>query len=93
MPRNGNRPGERAVHSVGELSKNAAESSRHPATTQAPSARRPTFVLELEARPGGAGIRQLRWLIKQLARGYGLRVVKLREAENVPTGHISRGRK
>jgi hypothetical protein len=77
MPTNGNRPGERAVHSVGELSKNAAESTRHPATTQAPR-----FVLELEARPGASGIRALRWLLKSLARQHGFRCLDARAASN-----------
>jgi hypothetical protein len=43
---------------------------------------RSLFRLTVEGRPGLAGIRGLRWFVKRLARGYGLRVVDLREAGN-----------
>ena len=40
---------------------------------------RPTFVLRIEAKPGAAGIRQLRWLLKTLLRRHGFRCVDARE--------------
>ena len=40
---------------------------------------RSTFVLRLEAKPGAAGIRQLRWLLKALLRRHGFRCLDARE--------------
>jgi hypothetical protein len=44
-----------------------------------PRERRPTFVLRIEGKPGAAGIRALRQLLKVLLRRYGFRCLDLRE--------------
>jgi hypothetical protein len=52
---------------------------------------RSIFVVTIEAT-----IRQLRWLVKRLTRGYGVRVIDLREVENqvATSGHLMpRGRR
>jgi hypothetical protein len=43
---------------------------------------RSTFVLKIEGRPGGAGIRSLRWLLKILLRRYGFRAIDAREVHD-----------
>jgi hypothetical protein len=40
---------------------------------------RSTFVLKIEGRPGAAGIRALRWLLKTLLRRHGFRCVEVSE--------------
>lgn len=79
MPTNGNRPDKGAAYSVG-IPSSVAESSRHPAQAQAEIAGTATFVLRLQARPGVASIRALRWLLKVLARQHGFRCIDVREA-------------
>jgi hypothetical protein len=55
---------------------------------------RSVFTIKVEGRPGLAGVRQLRWLIKRIGRDYGLRIVDLREAEKPAySRHISRVRR
>jgi hypothetical protein len=46
-----------------------------------PAARGPTFLLKLEGKPGTAGIRALRKLLKVLLRRYGFKAVDLREID------------
>jgi hypothetical protein len=46
-----------------------------------PTPRGPIFVLRIEGRPGGDGIRALRLLLKTLLRRYGFRAVDLREID------------
>jgi hypothetical protein len=73
MSRNGNRPGKGAAYSVGELSQNAAELSRLPATTQAPD--RLVVRLELDATHASLSYRRLRWLLKALIRQHRIRCI------------------
>jgi hypothetical protein len=40
---------------------------------------RPIFTLRLEGKPGAAGIRSLRWLLKALLRRHGFRCVEVSE--------------
>ena len=40
---------------------------------------RSTFVLKIEGKPGAAGIRSLRWLLKTLLRRHGFRCVEVSE--------------
>jgi hypothetical protein len=46
-----------------------------------PAARGPIFLLKIEGRPGSAGIRALRALLKSLLRRHGFRAVDLREID------------
>jgi hypothetical protein len=46
---------------------------------QQPPERRPIFTLKIEGRPGIAGIRSLRWLLKTLFRQHGFRALDVRE--------------
>jgi hypothetical protein len=47
-----------------------------------PAVRGPIFLLKLEGKPGTAGIRALRLLLKALLRRYGFRAVDLREIDS-----------
>lgn len=40
---------------------------------------RPTFVLTLQAMPGTAGLRALRWVLKVLLRKHKLRCISIEE--------------
>jgi hypothetical protein len=46
-----------------------------------PEARGPTFLLKIEGKPGTAGIRALRLLLKTLLRRHGFKAVDLREID------------
>lgn len=50
-----------------------------PDRVDADDTERSVFVLRLEAKPGAAGIRQLRALLKALLRRHGFRCVDARE--------------
>lgn len=45
----------------------------------APEPRGSVFVLTLQARPGVAGVRALKWLLKTLGRQHGFRCLDVRE--------------
>jgi hypothetical protein len=46
-----------------------------------PVQRGPIFVLKIQGRPGTAGLRGLRMLLKTLLRRYGFRALDLREID------------
>jgi hypothetical protein len=46
-----------------------------------PEARGPTFLLKIEGKPGSAGIRALRALLKALLRRHGFKALDLREID------------
>lgn len=85
-------PLERRLHKVTQNAHNAAPGHDQnrapqalvgrpmkPMSPGAEPAARPTFLLRLEARPGVAPIRALRWLLKGLARQHGFRCLDVRE--------------
>ena len=47
--------------------------------TDHPPDRPPIFILKIEGRPGAAGIRSLRWLLKILGRRHHFRCIDVRE--------------
>ncbi len=55
-------------------------------TAPAPLKPRSVFVLRLEAKPGAAGIRQLRALLKRLLRRHGFRCLDAREINSKHEG-------
>ena len=74
-PENGSRRDAVAAgYSVGEFS-NAAEATRHPTPTQAPS--RLVVRLELDASNAGLSYRRLRWLLKALIRQHNIRCIAI----------------
>lgn len=48
------------------------------------AAERPTFKLLVRAEPRVDGIRALRWLLKGMLRGYGLRCLSVTEVNQEP---------
>jgi hypothetical protein len=49
-----------------------------------PPDHRPIFTLRVEGKPGTAGIRALRWLLKALLRRHGFRCLDVSEGETSP---------
>jgi hypothetical protein len=43
----------------------------------APAEPRPVYVIEVDARPGQAGVRQIRWAAKRLLRDLKLRCISI----------------